>query len=779
MVFESRVGETFVLGASIVAHRGDHARPRARVAGARASRARCRSGRATAPAAPLELGLRDRRAGARAARAAAAGGASTRLTREHDLDRARRREPPRSTCATSRRRRAPCPTTARSSSSACRDELGDWRVCVLSPRGGRIHAPWAMAVAAQHPRGDAAIDVETHVGRRRVRGAVSGRRGAARRRGCCCPIPTRSRTLVVRAARRDGALRREVPRERRARAAAAAAAARASARRSGSSASAPPICWRSPRATARSRCCSRPTASACATSSTCRRSSTLLRQVAQRASSASSTVDSDTPSPFAASLLFSYVANFIYDGDAPLAERRAQALVRRSGAAARAARRRGAARAARPRRASTSSSGSCSASTRPAAREQRRRRARPAAARRRSDARPRSRARAPTRPRTRAALAGARCGERRVVAVPHRAATTRFVAVEDAARYRDALGVPLPRGLPEALLRAGARPARRSRAALRAHARAVHAPATSRARYGLGAGAGRGRAAASSPSAEPPGRRRVPARRHAARVVRRRACCACCGGDRWRGCAARSSRSSRPCWRASSSSGRASQSGTASARGGPDALLDAIEQLQGAPFPPAMLETRDPAGAHRRLRPGRPRRALRGGRSRLGRASSRSASATAASRCTWPTRCRLLHAPRPAPPEGELHEALRAHLRAARRRFFADLHDGRGGGWRDRCRRRAVGPRLGGRGHQRHPARCAPSCARRARHARGPPALRRAFRSRRAGRRPAPRDAGRWSTAARAGRSALATVRTKAARPSSSSRATACSRGRR
>ena len=38
------------------------------------------------------------------------------------------------------------------------------------------------------------------------------------------------------------------------------------------------------------------------------------------------TRDTRTPSPFAASLLFSYVANFIYDGDAPLAERRAQAL---------------------------------------------------------------------------------------------------------------------------------------------------------------------------------------------------------------------------------------------------------------------------------------------------------------------------------------------------------------------------------------------------------------------------------------------------------------------
>src|SRR5262245_66058428 len=38
------------------------------------------------------------------------------------------------------------------------------------------------------------------------------------------------------------------------------------------------------------------------------------------------TVDSERPSPFAASLLFSYVASFLYDGDAPLAERRAQAL---------------------------------------------------------------------------------------------------------------------------------------------------------------------------------------------------------------------------------------------------------------------------------------------------------------------------------------------------------------------------------------------------------------------------------------------------------------------
>jgi ATP-dependent Lhr-like helicase len=38
------------------------------------------------------------------------------------------------------------------------------------------------------------------------------------------------------------------------------------------------------------------------------------------------TVDTQSPSPFSASLLFGYVANYLYDGDTPLAERRAQVL---------------------------------------------------------------------------------------------------------------------------------------------------------------------------------------------------------------------------------------------------------------------------------------------------------------------------------------------------------------------------------------------------------------------------------------------------------------------
>ena len=30
-----------------------------------------------------------------------------------------------------------------------RDEIGDWRLCVLTPFGGRVHAPWALAVGAR------------------------------------------------------------------------------------------------------------------------------------------------------------------------------------------------------------------------------------------------------------------------------------------------------------------------------------------------------------------------------------------------------------------------------------------------------------------------------------------------------------------------------------------------------------------------------------------------------------------------------------------------------
>jgi hypothetical protein len=158
--------------------------------------------------------------------------------------------------------------TATSSSSACRDELGDWRVCVLTPFGSRIHAPWAMAATGEDPR-RRRPGCRDHVERRRLRPALSRDRRAPdarillldpkRRWTSCCASSDRPRSSPPSFARAHPA-----------RCCCRAAAPRA-ARRSGSSASAPTTCWPSPRATLRFPSCWRPIASACATSSTCPR----------------------------------------------------------------------------------------------------------------------------------------------------------------------------------------------------------------------------------------------------------------------------------------------------------------------------------------------------------------------------------------------------------------------------------------------------------------------------------------------------------------------------
>ena len=41
-----------------------------------------------------------------------------------------------------------------------RDEIGDWRVCILTPFGGRVHAPWGMALAARL-RDSIGLDVQS------------------------------------------------------------------------------------------------------------------------------------------------------------------------------------------------------------------------------------------------------------------------------------------------------------------------------------------------------------------------------------------------------------------------------------------------------------------------------------------------------------------------------------------------------------------------------------------------------------------------------------------
>ncbi len=42
-----------------------------------------------------------------------------------------------------------CPSDQRITLERFRDELGDWRICILSPFGSRIHAPWALAIASR------------------------------------------------------------------------------------------------------------------------------------------------------------------------------------------------------------------------------------------------------------------------------------------------------------------------------------------------------------------------------------------------------------------------------------------------------------------------------------------------------------------------------------------------------------------------------------------------------------------------------------------------------
>ena len=79
------------------------------------------------------------------------------------------------------------------------------------------------------------------------------------------------------------------------------------------------------RTTASFRSCSRPTASACATCSTSPVCTELLRQLHRREISLVE-VETPTASPFASSLLFDYVATYMYEGDTPNAERRAAAL---------------------------------------------------------------------------------------------------------------------------------------------------------------------------------------------------------------------------------------------------------------------------------------------------------------------------------------------------------------------------------------------------------------------------------------------------------------------
>jgi ATP-dependent Lhr-like helicase len=204
----------------------------------------------------------------------------------------------------------------------CRDEMGDRRVCVLTPFGTPIHAPWCMAVTAKL-RAERGLEVESMWSDDGFVLRVPDSDKIIRPEELL-PTPAEFKDLVLRqlgstslfaakfreAAGRALLLPKRRPGMRaplwqqRKRAADLLAVA--------SQFSTFPILLEAYRE------CVRDVFDLPAAAN-------ILAAI-QRGTIRVSHVESDKPSPFAASLLFSYVANYIYEGDAPLAERRAQAL---------------------------------------------------------------------------------------------------------------------------------------------------------------------------------------------------------------------------------------------------------------------------------------------------------------------------------------------------------------------------------------------------------------------------------------------------------------------
>jgi ATP-dependent Lhr-like helicase len=204
----------------------------------------------------------------------------------------------------------------------CRDEIGDRRVCILTPFGNRVHAPWCMAVSAKLrserglevesmwsddgfvlrvPDSDAALEFDDF-----VLSPVELKELVLRQLGSTSLFAAKFREAASRALllpKRRAGMRAPLWQQRKRAADLLAVASRYPSF---------PIILETYRECIRD-VFDLPAAAA------------VLAKI-QRGEIRLTRVESDKPSPFAGSLLFSYIANYIYDGDAPLAERRAQAL---------------------------------------------------------------------------------------------------------------------------------------------------------------------------------------------------------------------------------------------------------------------------------------------------------------------------------------------------------------------------------------------------------------------------------------------------------------------
>jgi len=146
MVYESRVGEVFLLGAS--SWRIDEIRPdRVIVTPAPGQPGKMPFWHGDALGRPVELG-RAIGAFVREMEALELVAAEARLRDDHFLDERAARNL-LAYLAEQREATGTLPSDRAVVVERFRDELGDWRVCLLSPFGGRIHAPWAMAIEAR------------------------------------------------------------------------------------------------------------------------------------------------------------------------------------------------------------------------------------------------------------------------------------------------------------------------------------------------------------------------------------------------------------------------------------------------------------------------------------------------------------------------------------------------------------------------------------------------------------------------------------------------------
>ncbi len=319
MVFESQPGDVFVLGASSwrieeITH------DRVMVSPAPGLPGRMPFWHGDRPGRPTEFGQAIGEL-ARGLVSAKPDAAARRLREEHGLD-ARAAANLISYLEEQKEATGEVPSDRTLVVERYQDDIGDWRVCVLSPWGARVHAPWATAVLAalkdshagdiealwsddgmvfRVPESDeppevslflpAADEIEDLV----VRSLGESSLFAARFR------ENAARALLL--PRRHPGRRSPLWQQRK-----RAADLLAVASRYGSF----PIILETYRE------CLRDVFDLPGLTEILRRIASRTIRVVTR--------DTRTPSPFAASLLFSYVANFIYDADAPLAERRAQAL---------------------------------------------------------------------------------------------------------------------------------------------------------------------------------------------------------------------------------------------------------------------------------------------------------------------------------------------------------------------------------------------------------------------------------------------------------------------